>query len=76
MLHLFFTSPSLPSPPLSTHSRCQIDLLENAAMADVVLPSIVMEEVKHKNMSVHGRLRALCADETRRFFVFVNEHHR
>lgn len=54
----------------------QIDLLEADAVADVVVLSVVLEEVKHKNLSAYNRLRALCANKERRFFVFANEHHR
>ncbi len=38
--------------------------------------SVVLEEVKHRNASVYQRLRKLCANATRRFFVFANENHR
>ncbi|KAL5063563.1 hypothetical protein RYX36_025300 [Vicia faba] len=54
----------------------QIDLLENSAIDDVVVLSIVLEEVKNKNMSVYNRLRAICSNSNRRFFVFSNEYHR
>ncbi|KAG2695095.1 hypothetical protein I3760_07G001000 [Carya illinoinensis] len=54
----------------------QIDLLENSAIDDVVMLSIVLEEVKNKNMSVYNRVRALCSNSMRRFFVFANEHHK
>lgn len=53
-----------------------MDLLENTAMEDVIVLSVVLEEVKHRNASVYQRLRKLCADATRRFFVFANENHR
>ncbi|PON82756.1 PIN domain containing protein [Trema orientale] len=53
----------------------QIDLLENPAMEDVVLLSIVLQEVKNKNLSVYNRVRALC-NPSRKFFVFSNEHHK
>ncbi|PON50039.1 PIN domain containing protein [Parasponia andersonii] len=53
----------------------QIDLLENPAMEDVVLLSIVLQEVKNKNLSVYNRVRALC-NPSRNFFVFSNEHHK
>ena len=43
---------------------------------DVIIMSVVLEEVKHRNQSIYQRLRALCASEERRFFVFANEHHR
>ncbi|CAA3018426.1 exosome complex exonuclease RRP44 homolog A, partial [Olea europaea subsp. europaea] len=54
----------------------QIDLLENLAIEDVVVLSIVLEEVKNKNLAVYNRLRALCSNPLRRFFVFSNEYHK
>ncbi|XP_059644993.1 exosome complex exonuclease RRP44 homolog A [Cornus florida] len=54
----------------------QIDLLENPAIDDVVVLSVVLQEVKNKNLSVYNRVRALCSNSTRKFFVFSNEHHR
>jgi len=54
----------------------QIDLIENPAIDDVVVLSVVLNEVRNKNMSVYNRLRALCSSSARKFFVFSNEHHR
>ncbi|MED6204064.1 Exosome complex exonuclease RRP44 A [Stylosanthes scabra] len=54
----------------------QIDLLENPAIDNVVVLSIVLEEVKNKNMSVYNRIRAICSNSMRKFFVFSNEYHR
>ncbi|XP_075481686.1 exosome complex exonuclease RRP44 homolog A-like [Primulina tabacum] len=54
----------------------QIDLLENPALDDVVILSVVLEEVKNKNLAVYNRLRALCSNSQRRFFVFSNEYHK
>ncbi|KAK9948228.1 hypothetical protein M0R45_003814 [Rubus argutus] len=54
----------------------QIDLIENSAIDDVVVLSIVLEEVKNRNLSVYNRLRALCSNSLRNFFVFSNEHHK
>ena len=54
----------------------QIDLLERPALCDVVILQTVLEEVRHNKISVHKRLRALIADERRRFHVFSNEFHR
>ncbi|XP_010270516.1 PREDICTED: exosome complex exonuclease RRP44 homolog A [Nelumbo nucifera] len=54
----------------------QIDLLENPAIDDVVVLSVVLEEVKNKNLSVYNRIRALCSNSLRNFFVFSNEHHK
>ncbi|CAI5971320.1 unnamed protein product [Closterium sp. NIES-65] len=56
--------------------EANIDLLENAAISNVVVLSVVLEEVKSRNVAVYGRLRALVAEESRRFFVFSNEHHK
>ncbi|XP_010918351.1 exosome complex exonuclease RRP44 homolog A isoform X1 [Elaeis guineensis] len=54
----------------------QIDLLENPAIDDVVVLSVVLEEVRNKNLAVYNRVKALCTNSLRRFFVFSNEHHR
>uniref|UniRef100_A0A803LNN6 Exosome complex exonuclease RRP44 homolog A n=1 Tax=Chenopodium quinoa TaxID=63459 RepID=A0A803LNN6_CHEQI len=53
-----------------------IDLLENSAIDEVVVLSVVLEEVKNKNLSVYNRLRTLCSNLQRKFFVFSNEHHK
>ena len=50
--------------------------LEHTAIDDVIILSVVLEEVKHKNQSVYQRLRTLCASDTRRFYIFANENHR
>ncbi|KAM7515994.1 hypothetical protein LguiA_005577 [Lonicera macranthoides] len=54
----------------------QIDLLENPAIDEVVVLSVVLEEVKNKNLAVYNRLRALCSNSMRKFFVFSNEYHK
>lgn len=54
----------------------QIDLLENPAVEDVVLLSVVLQEVKNKNSAVYGRIRNLIDSPARRFVVFSNEFHR
>ncbi|CAK9137039.1 unnamed protein product [Ilex paraguariensis] len=54
----------------------QIDLLENPAIDDVVVLSVVLEEVKNKNLGVYNRVRALCSNSMRKFFVFSNEYHK
>ncbi|CAO2834115.1 unnamed protein product [Amaranthus hypochondriacus] len=54
----------------------QIDLLENPAINEVVVLSVVLDEVKNKNLSVYNRLRTLCSNSQRKFFVFSNEHHK
>ncbi|KAM7515996.1 hypothetical protein LguiA_005579 [Lonicera macranthoides] len=54
----------------------QIVLLENLANDEVVVLSVVLEEVKNKNLAVYNRLRALCSNYMRKFFVFSNEYHK
>ncbi|XP_052196214.1 exosome complex exonuclease RRP44 homolog A [Diospyros lotus] len=54
----------------------QIDLLENPVIDDVVILSVVLDEVKNKNLSVYNRIRALCSNSLRKFFVFSNEYHK
>ncbi|XP_039134558.1 exosome complex exonuclease RRP44 homolog A [Dioscorea cayenensis subsp. rotundata] len=54
----------------------QIDLLENPAIDNVVVLNVVLEEVKNKNLPVYNRLKSLCSNSARKFFVFSNEHHR
>lgn len=54
----------------------QIDLLENPAVDDVVVLSVVLEEVRNKNLAVYNRLKALCTNSLRKYFVFSNEHHK
>lgn len=54
----------------------QMDFLEHQAVTDVIIMSVVLEEVKHRNQSIYQRLRSLCASDTKRFFVFANENHK
>lgn len=53
-----------------------MDFLEHAAITDVIILGTVLEEVRHRNASAYQRLRALIDSPTKRFFVFVNDHHR
>jgi hypothetical protein len=42
----------------------------------VVVLSVVLEVVKNKNPAVYNRIKALCLNKARRFYVFANELHR
>eukprot|EP00037_Helgoeca_nana_P036307 m.10789 g.10789 ORF g.10789 m.10789 type:complete len:1012 (+) comp7149_c0_seq1:34-3069(+) len=53
-----------------------LDLLENAAIDNVVLLSTVLDEVKHRDMGAYTRVRAMVAHPTRHFHVFTNEHFK
>lgn len=50
--------------------------MENPAIDDVVVLSIVLQEVRNRNLAVYNRVRALCSNSARKFFVFSNEHHK
>ena len=63
-------------PVRDTNHTMQMDFLEHQAVKDVIIMSVVLEEVKHRNQSIYQRLRMLCASDTKRFFVFANENHR
>ncbi|KAG7636481.1 Ribonuclease II/R [Arabidopsis thaliana x Arabidopsis arenosa] len=54
----------------------QIDLLENKAIDTVVVLSVVLDEVKNRNRSVYNRIRLLCSNPARQFYVFSNHVHK
>ena len=54
----------------------QMDLLAHKCVTDVVVPSVVLEECRARSRPSYERLRQLCQDPAKRFFVFANEHHR
>lgn len=54
----------------------QMDFLEHVAIDDVVVTSVVLDEVRKRNMAAYQRLRALTTSPKKRFYVFANEHHR
>ena len=43
---------------------------------DVVVLSVVLDECRARSKASYERLRAMCQDPAKRFFVFANEHHR
>ncbi|CAI5757195.1 unnamed protein product [Candida verbasci] len=53
-----------------------IDLLENNQIFyDVIIPQIVLEEVKNRSFPIYQRLRNLVKSEDKRFIVFHNEYN-
>lgn len=54
----------------------QIDVLQESVLCDIVVPGIVLEEVKNKSSSVYKRFRELFSNSGRRIYTFVNEHHK
>ncbi|XP_031771061.1 exosome complex exonuclease RRP44 [Apis florea] len=54
----------------------QIDILEEDVFYNVIIVQTVLEEVKHKSSIVYKRLKNLINNVQRKFYVFVNEHHK
>uniref|UniRef100_A0A336KCD1 Protein DIS3 homolog n=1 Tax=Culicoides sonorensis TaxID=179676 RepID=A0A336KCD1_CULSO len=54
----------------------QIDVFEEDAIKDVIVLHTVMDEVKHKSSTVYKRFRDIIMNPSRRFYTFVNEHHK
>lgn len=54
----------------------QIDVLEADALTNVIILQTVLEEVKHQNTAVFRRLLEIIENKKRKFYSFVNEHHK
>jgi exosome complex exonuclease DIS3/RRP44 len=54
----------------------QIDVLEDDFIKNVILVQTVIDEVRHKSAAVYKRLREILVNPARKFYTFVNEHHR
>ncbi|KAG7201943.1 hypothetical protein KM043_004648 [Ampulex compressa] len=54
----------------------QIDILEEDILCNVIIVQTVLEEVRHKSSNVYKKLKDIIADPRRKFYLFVNEHHR
>ncbi|XP_039289290.1 exosome complex exonuclease RRP44 [Nilaparvata lugens] len=55
----------------------QIDILEEEAIQNVIILYTVLEEVKHRSVVVYKRLKEILKNsDSRKFYVFVNEHHK
>lgn len=83
--------PPLPTTPLTDSDLCpyphylvpdtniflhEIDFLEDAAVRNVIVLQVVLDEVKHRNLSTYHRLRDIVANKEKRFYVFANEHRK
>eukprot|EP00004_Rigifila_ramosa_P023073 TRINITY_DN6420_c0_g1_i10.p1 TRINITY_DN6420_c0_g1~~TRINITY_DN6420_c0_g1_i10.p1 ORF type:complete len:986 (+),score=289.67 TRINITY_DN6420_c0_g1_i10:225-2960(+) len=53
-----------------------MDVLEHDVVQDVVILQTVLGEVKNRSIAVYNRLRGVISAPEKRFFVFLNEHHR
>lgn len=54
----------------------QIDVLEEDALSNVIILQTVLEEVKHQNTAILQRLLEIIGKKSRKFYSFVNEHHK
>lgn len=54
----------------------QIDVLEEDALSNVIILQTVLEEVKHQNTAIFQRLLEIIGKKHRKFYSFVNEHHK
>ncbi|XP_058054105.1 exosome complex exonuclease RRP44 [Anopheles bellator] len=54
----------------------QMDLLEEPAVRNVIILNTVLDEVKHRSAVVYKRLKTVLSDPGRKFYTFVNEHHK
>ncbi|GAB1867172.1 Exosome complex exonuclease RRP44 [Camponotus japonicus] len=54
----------------------QIDILEEDVITNVIILQTVLEEIRHRSSNVYKKLKNIIKDSKRKFFVFINEHHR
>lgn len=54
----------------------QIDVLEEDALCNVIILQTVLEEVKHQSSAIFTRLLEIIGNKKRKFYSFVNEHHK
>ncbi|KYN18591.1 Exosome complex exonuclease RRP44 [Trachymyrmex cornetzi] len=54
----------------------QIDILEENVITNVIILQTVLEEIRHKSATVYKKLNHIIGNATRKFFLFINEHHR
>ncbi|CAK9828415.1 Exosome complex exonuclease RRP44 [Anthophora retusa] len=54
----------------------QIDILEEDIISNVIILQTVLEEVKHRSSTVYKKLKDIINNTRRKFYVFVNEHHK
>nr|XP_002132066.1 exosome complex exonuclease RRP44 [Ciona intestinalis] len=52
----------------------QMDVLEHSCIMNVIMLQTVLHEVKHRSSPVYKRIKSLCANPDKKFFVFTNEH--
>ncbi|KAK9401676.1 exosome complex exonuclease RRP44 [Crotalus adamanteus] len=79
-------APSCPASPLVPRPHYllldtnvvlhQIDVLEDAAIGNVIIPQTVLQEVRKRSAAVYGRIKDAIATPEKHFYAFTNEHHK
>ncbi|CAF3566131.1 unnamed protein product [Rotaria socialis] len=54
----------------------QVDVLEDPLFTNVIVPQVVLDEVRHKSLAIYKRIRSIIAVPERKFFVFINEFNK
>ncbi|XP_063160603.1 exosome complex exonuclease RRP44 [Candoia aspera] len=54
----------------------QIDVLEDAAIGNAIIPQTVLQEVRRRSAAVYGRIKDAIAAPEKHFYAFANEHHK
>lgn len=42
----------------------------------MIVPQVVLDEVRHKSLAIYKRIRNIIAIPERKFFVFINEFNK
>lgn len=50
--------------------------MEENLLCNVIILQTVLEEVKHRSSNVYKKLKDIVVDPNRKFYIFVNEHHK
>jgi len=50
-------------------------LEDREGLSNVIILQTVLEEVRHRSTPVFKRLKDIIAEKSRKFYVFINEHH-
>ncbi|KAM3837256.1 exosome complex exonuclease RRP44 isoform 3-T3 [Vipera latastei] len=79
-------APSSPASPLVPRPHYllldtnvvlhQIDVLEDAAIGNTIIPQTVLQEVRKRSAAVYGRIKDAIATPEKHFYAFANEHHK
>ncbi|XP_011502660.1 PREDICTED: exosome complex exonuclease RRP44 [Ceratosolen solmsi marchali] len=54
----------------------QIDILDENILCNVIVPQTTLNEVRHRSSNVYKKLKEIINDPHRKFYIFINEHHK